>query len=117
MASKLNSTYYYFAVNNLDSIKDFIRDYVNVHQVFHGNSHLKTHPWGTVFFYWLICKFISPNALINALVYGLITSLTSIAIFMITKSIIDNNKVAFTAGMLYALCPNSAILSIAGIMP
>ncbi len=112
--SKYNGTYYYFA-QKAGSIIEFMKNYVPLHQVFHDNAHLKGHPVGAVVFYWVICHFISCDPVFNALVLGFITSLTSIALFIITRIILKNDRAAFAAGLFYALCPNSVILSIAGI--
>lgn len=109
------NTYYVYALQVLDKLSFFIKDYVNVYQVSDQSVHLRGHPVGPVIFYWFICKFITANPVNVALIVSGICSLTVIPFYYIGKILTDNKTAAFITAVFYLLTPNSLIQSNVGI--
>lgn len=109
----LMSTYYYWAARSPD-IGEFIANYASKYQSYHNAAHLKGHPPMQVVFYWLIITHVSKSPLAASLIYGFITALGVIPFFFLTRHLTGSLKAGFFAALLYALTPNSLIMSVAG---
>ena len=108
------NTAYYFYAKQVTDITEFLGNYVNYYQGKLESSHLMGHPPLPVLIYWLIIKYVSQSAAVAGYIYSFITALAVIPFYFLIKRITQNNNAAFTGAMLYAITPNSIMLSTAG---
>ncbi|HRQ45235.1 MAG TPA: glycosyltransferase family 39 protein, partial [Candidatus Goldiibacteriota bacterium] len=109
-----DNTAYYFYAKKVTDISQFLGNYVDYYQGKLQSSHLMGHPPLPVLFYWLILKYISQSAAVAGYIYSFVTALAVIPFYFLIKRITKNQFAAFSGSVLYALTPNSIMLSTAG---